>query len=93
MNWKDKLKSITDFASNIDLYNTEKIRKGELQELVVCLSDIIPFIESLLKEQREICADIRFDDLTMDGKEYILLGDRERIRDKIRNAPEPTGDK
>ena len=74
MNWKDELK-----------------KKYRALPVMMCEDDLyetfIPFIESLLKEQRENCKDEALK--TMDMPQYT----GSMMARSILNAPEPTGGK
>ena len=79
--WQDELKE--KFCETKGHYGQEQIVFTNYYA-TASPEHLIIYIKSLLKKQREICTELKFEDM-----EYIHLGDRERIRDKIRNTPEP----
>ena len=75
MNWEDELKE-RQFLAYLDRLKSDVYQ-------VIEIKDVIPFIKSLLKKQREICAKIY--------QNYDSIGEKPPIYDQILNAPEPEG--
>ena len=88
MNWEDELKGYVDWAHNFDLEDTENERRGDERTLCLQYPDVVTFIKSLLKKQKEICSDIAIrimnENLQMPELKPTLALER-----YIKNAPEP----
>jgi hypothetical protein len=85
MNWEDELTSIAENAHNLALEDSMNER-NKIKDISSCLrlSEVIPIIHSLLKQQRYDCIDSAM--RIMEMPQYTAS----MMAGAIQNTPEPT---